>query len=1076
MEHIDKKFIVYRSSAGSGKTFTLVREYLQLVLQDPESFRHILAITFTNKAANEMKERIIRYLKTLADPARNPDTVVQKFLLPELAGATGLSESAIKNRALVALRSLMHQYADFAVSTIDSFFHRVVRTFAHDLNIPLSFEVVLEEIDALSEVVSLLLDRVGVDEDLTRVLVKFIQDKAEDERSWDIEKDLQKFSSVLVRESSIPYLERVSGLDKKAVEEARDLIWKLQRAFEEEVAKMAIALLKRLESEGLDAADMAGGKYGLMPWLRKLAGKDFDRLEPYKAIFTAQEKDFWASAKAGAAKKALLESLSAEINLAFTALHRFIEEGKTRYLTLKVITGYLYPMAVLGALDRELQQYREDNNVLLISEFNRRINEIIREQPVPFIYERLGEKYQHFMIDEFQDTSLLQWQNLLPLMENSLSEGRMNLVVGDGKQAIYRFRSGDVRQFEMLPRMLQPPDDPVLKSREDSLVRNFGLRVLKDNFRSREEVVSFNNLFFTRARQWLPENMQNIFEDVTQGISGKAGGYVSIDFVEADEDGRKFEEVMMDRVRGTVDELLARGFKQEDIAILCRDNKNTSRIAAMLISNGRQVISADSLILSFSAEVNFLVAWLRYLSNTADDISRVHILHYLVRKGSLDDKELESYLIDTQRPDRWKESEAFTRYLNNKFNIILEKNFGKQDYQEWLRLDLYHLVGELIRLFIPLKEADPYLQFFHDQVLEFIRKEYHSLSDFLEWWDDKGNMKSIVTPEGLDAIRIMTIHKAKGLEFPVVIYPFADTKLKLTLDNVWVDIDDEQVSEKLPFAYINVSKNRLAGTWYEPVYQEEEEKSLIDLYDLVYVAMTRPRDQLYVLSSVPPLDVSSVDSVPKMLKRFLVEEEIWEDDGRSYNFGEMPDVPLEGGKEYTDPEVSALKMNSFSDWKNRILLRRSAPESWDAENPERSYSFGNKVHYVLSGMDYPEDLKPAIKQGLLDGIVSPDEVDQIESMVGKVLSDPNTKWLFDISWEVKNEAEIITKDGGIYRPDRLMFKGKQAVVVDYKTGRPNDKHLDQVRNYAKLLSEMGYTVDKSLVLYLGEEVKAVEAV
>lgn len=1073
MENGGKNFIVYKSSAGSGKTFTLVKEYLQIILRDPDTFRHVLAITFTNKAANEMKERILKYLKSLADPNTDPDDTVEKYLLPELITNTGLSREGISARASRALKNIMHQYSDFSVSTIDSFFHKVVRTFAHDLNIPLTFEVVIDEDGVLAEVVSLLLDRVGAEADLTRVLVNFIRDKAEDERSWDIEKDLQAFSRVLTRESAIPYVGRVRELEIEDIEKARDALHTFIKSFENSIRSQSEESLKLLAENQLGEADLAGGSRGVVPWLRKFSSGNFDKLDPPKAVAAAMERNEWASSKSGPMEKARLKDLAGKLQEHLAIIIQLLEKDRARYLTSRIIKGYLYPTAVLGALDQEMENYRHDNNVLLISEFNRRIHNIVKEEPVPFIYERLGEKYRHFMVDEFQDTSILQWHNVMPLVENSLAEGKLNLVVGDGKQAIYRFRSGDVKQFERLPHLLEPASDIILQAREGALVRNFGLRVLTSNHRSRENVVGFNNRFFSRASQWLPDEMKAVYADVTQKTSGKPGGLVQLEIIRTEDDGPAYEEITDRKVLERVQELLSRNYHPRDIAVLCRDNRHASQTAAMLLLSGLRVISADSLILSFSPEVNFLVAWLSYLNNPEDDISRAHVIHYLETRGLLDQGSFEAMFLDDRRPDKWKEAEAYSRENNRRFREMISHKFPGIPMDDLPRMDLFHLSGELIRHFIPDRQPDPYLLFFQDQVLEFVRKEHHSLSDFLSWWEEKGASLSIVTPEGLDAIRVMTIHKAKGLEFPVVIYPYAHERLKLTHQQAWVDIPDEGISKWLPFAYIDVSSS-LQGTFLESVYEQEHDQSMVDLLNLTYVALTRARDELYVFTAPPPSDISEPDSLPKMFSRYLVEEELWQEDQTVYAFGSPTDQSERKDLGITE-DAGLPAVPAFYDWKKRVLIRQSAPESWLAADPEKSFTLGNKVHYILSNIHDEDDLDLALKQSLMEGVLTEEDYAPVSRLVRDVLTDKETAWIFNKEWQVRNEAEIIDGEGRVYRPDRLMFREMEAIVVDYKTGKPSENHMRQVNRYTGLLRDMGYAVQEAVVVYLGEKVHLIRA-
>lgn len=1027
-------FTVFKSSAGSGKTYTLVREYLKIILKNPEDFRHLLAITFTNKAANEMKERVLRYLRTLADPVAYPDDVVSGYLLPALVKETSLPQDELTRRAGIALGLILHQYGDFSVSTIDSFFHRVVRTFAHDLRIPQSFMVLLEEKEALEEVVRLMLDRVGSDEELTEILVRFIHSRADEEQSWDIEKDLAGFSEVLIRESSLPYIERLAEIDPGAAGDARDSIWIILRRTEDHIADKATGALHLVRSTGLNAEAFVGGSTGLVPWLEDLSNRKFGELRVKKSVRDALEKNVWTSGKAGRDEKAVIGSIASDLAKKTAGIVDYIDQNSRRYFTLKVLNRYIYPLAVLGAIERELQAYREDNNILLISELNRRIYEVVSTEPIPFVYERLGEKYHHFLIDEFQDTSVLQWHNFLPLLENALAQGRFNMVVGDGKQAIYRFRAGDVRQFEILPQVMNPGADPLLDIRQQALARNFDLQRLDSNYRSAGTIVEFNNRFFTLAQSWLADSLKPVYSDVSQKTGRKGEGFVRIEFLKEEENGESFQEVTLRKVKETILNLNSAGVPGKDIAILCRFNRHASMIASFLLTHGISVVSAESLLLGSSPEVNFLVAWLRWIVNPKDAISRYQISLYLSLQG----------IPEVPKPES-----------------ILSKLSRK---------DLYHLVSYLSNEFIPHFALDPYLLAFKDQLIEFMRADYQALEDFLEWWDEKGSDKSVVTPEGSDSVRVMTIHKAKGLEFPVVLFPFATEQAGVTLSRAWVDIGDPELAPRLPFAYINLTR-RLEGTDFQSLYALERESSMVDMLNILYVALTRASDQLHVFSRSLPKDRTETDSIPKMLFRFLEKEGVWSEEKTVYTYGEPPAQRPKG------PVVPAgtvpLTLGAFSDWRGRIALRSSAPECWSVDDPEKAFTRGQKIHYVLSLVQGAGDSEKAVREAFIQGIIGKEEYDGILETVGKFVEDPATSFIFAAGWKMLNEREIIDRDGGIHRPDRLMIRDREAVVVDYKTGRPSDMHASQVRKYAGLLTEMGYTIHKACIVYLGETIKVV---
>ena len=498
-------FTVYKSSAGSGKTYTLVREYLKLVLTEPHKFRHILAITFTNKAANEMKQRIINSLKEISDFSSFSGSIAVKFMLPELEKETGLDRNSISENAGKVLELILHNYSDFAICTIDSFVHRIIRSFAFDLHLPLNFEVEVDTDDLIAKVIDILISNVGTDEKLTRMLINFTQSKTDDEKSWHIENDLTEIAKILTKEDGQIHIEKLKKLNLDDFSQINRQVNTIIRRFENTLTDYAKDADNLIKSKGIPHQAFYRGSSGICKYFEYLVNKRFDKVLPNSYVIKTIEEDKWYSGKANTNEKAAIDEIKENIRLAYERITEYIDKHYPKYVILNEIRKNLYPVAVLNEIEKVMDDYKSENNIVLISEFNKRIADIVLSEPVPFIYERLGEKYKHFLIDEFQDTSVLQWLNLLPLIDNSLSEGNFNMVVGDGKQAIYRWRSGEVEQFAKLPKIYKKKDDPVLIQREQSLERNYQPEVLEHNYRSKAEIVNFNNDFFAEISEILKE-------------------------------------------------------------------------------------------------------------------------------------------------------------------------------------------------------------------------------------------------------------------------------------------------------------------------------------------------------------------------------------------------------------------------------------------------------------------------------------------------------------------------------------------------------------------------------------------
>jgi ATP-dependent exoDNAse (exonuclease V) beta subunit len=1055
------KFIVYKSSAGSGKTFTLVREYLKIVLQNPEKFRQVLAITFTNKAANEMKERVVRNLVLLTDPENNREEDAIRYLLPQLTAQLNLTVEQVKTRAAAVLSLIIHHYAEFAISTIDSFTHRVIRTFAHDLKIPLNFEVELDAEAMLSQAVDLLVNQVGSDELLTRVMVDFVEKKAGDELSWQIEKDLNDFGKALLNESSITALSEIRNYDLETFMKVRANLLKWKSNWENAITKLAQEAVDLVEQEQLTIDLFIQKERSILAYLRNLARGNFDKIQPNSYARTAMETGNWISPKAAAGPKAAFDRIAHRVIPVGEKLLEISEAELPRYTLCKLLLNHLFSTALLSEIEKRLNSLCSENNKLLISEFNRRIAQIVREQPAPFIYERLGEKYHHYLIDEFQDTSILQWHNLLPLLENSLASYRMNLVVGDAKQAIYRWRSGDAEQFEMLPRLIRDKDDVLLESRENALVNNYKKEDLSQNHRSSPVIVEFNNRLFHCIAQLIPDPYGDTFKHATQETARTdKPGMVRIEKIAgSDNEEANYEDLVHDRILAIINELKEDHIPLKDMAILCRKNEKAAHIASYLIREGIPVISSESLLLTQSEQVNFLLAWVRHLADPADNIPKAHILRYIIDKKLLTDIKMEEYF--------GKSSQQDIKDLNS----WLGKYFPFIDYGRLKSLEIFGLIQYLIFHFNLNELNDSYMRFFQDTVLEFVKDHRGGLPEFLEWWEDKSKKASVVIPEGINAVRIMTIHKAKGLQFPVVIYPFAEEQARPTRSNLWVSLDEDFASP-LKTACLPAQK-KLEETVYKDIFLDEMNRSITDMVNVLYVALTRPEERLYVLTNDFPEKTEGTLSIPKLFRAFFQSEGTWVADKVFYQYGErwQRAKPAEKEEKQVPSAAAATCRPSL-----KMLLRRHAPEAWDMENPEKNRGWGNLVHRIMSHVNHANQLGLVLDDMLVNGMISNAQKEELLVLMTGILNDPAVSKFFGPHYEVRNEPEIITKDGSMYRPDRILLQQEKATIIDYKTGKPHEEHHGQIREYARLLIEMNYQVEGAYLLYLNKQPEVVRVI
>ena len=1053
-------FTVYKSSAGSGKTFTLVKEYLKLILSDPENFRHILAITFTNKAANEMRERVLGNLHELSLPA-DQRRKAARDLMASLTDELKRPESEITLQAGEVLKLILHDYSDFSIGTIDSFSHRIIRSFAHDFGLPINFNVELDSDELLSTAVDLLIDKVGEDASLTELLVQFLETRMEDEKDWNIERIFIDFARVLLDEEGSQNLEKLKDLTISDFKGIATSIKQRIHKFEKSIQTTALQATELIRSRELSHAAFYQGASGISRYFEKLSEGNFKDIVAGANARKPVDEDKWTSGKATPDEKKRIDGIKEDLVAFFHQVEKLYENGNQSYYLLQAIARTIFPMSVLNEISHLLDAFKKQNNIVHISEFNKRISGFILNEPVPFIYERLGEKFRHLLIDEFQDTSVLQWHNLLPLIENSLSSGYFNLVVGDGKQAIYRWRNGDVNQFVSLPTVPGSSQNPVLAGREKVLKDHHRPENLSTNFRSRSTIVEFNNALFTDLKTLLGNETQAVYSGHEQNYKpGAEGGYVSLEFLAKENEENTYREQVYFKILGIIRELENDKFRKQDIAILCRRNSEASELAQYLVSQHIDVVSSESLLICSSPEVGFLAGLLRFMQEPGNSILFAELLTYLFQAGKLKDPNFHDVLVRiTKAPD-----------ISRVFFRILKENDIDLNPSSLSILPAYDLVEELLRKFSLDKVANPYIQFFLDHVLRFSRKYTSSIPDFLDWWEKHRMSLSIILPDGLNAVHIMTMHKAKGLQFPVVILPFMPEKSRLTRNYLWVDLPGND-PEKLPAAMLETN-SLIEKTQFADRLEEEKGKTFLDNLNLLYVALTRPEERLYILSPTPPLKTSSINSVPAFFNFFLKNQGKWSDETGLYEFGSKEIFK----EKKSDDALPTKEMKSFlsSDWHGKVFIRTMAPTAWDVENPQKNRTWGNLIHDILSKVNFAGDEEIVLNEYISSGILDSGQRKVIELKIDELLSDPRIRPFFETGLNVKTEAEILDQTGNVYRPDRIILDDKHAIIMDFKTGKPNELQKNQLLHYGKLMKEMGYDKVEQYLLYIEPEVQLVE--
>jgi ATP-dependent exoDNAse (exonuclease V) beta subunit len=1059
----NKKFTVYKSSAGSGKTFTLVKEYLALALSDentpPKSYRHILAITFTNKAASEMKERIISTLQELSEPdytliSERTKATLQILKEDEtLNTPKKLDDTIIRKRAQNVLSAILHHYSDFAIGTIDSFVSRVVRTFAFDLKIPMNFDIELDSEELLSKAIDLLIAQIGNDESITKVLLEFAESKTDDEKSWHIESDLKNFAKKLLNEDGVVHIEKLKELNVDDFFEIKNTIQKEIKQFEAHIKKQGAEALKLINDSGIGIESLASGTKGIGKYFEYLRDIKKDKLIPTNTVTKNIETDKWHVTKASATDKAAIDGIKNNLLKIYNEVQEYIQNHIKEITTFDLINKNIYSLAVLNEIEKLLIEYKTQNNIVHISEFNKMISKIVLNEPTPFIYERLGEKYKNYLIDEFQDTSVLQFQNLLPLIDNSLSENQFTMLVGDGKQAIYRWRGGEVEQFAMLPQVFSHNDNFNVKEREHSLMRNYNPKLLNQNHRSKREIIEFNNSFFRTLSGLLDEKYRVIYESLEQQFNPeKTNGYVQVEFI-LDEDKQEVRNKNLQRTFEIVSELINDNYQLKDIAVLVRKNTDGNDIANYLSQQGIPVISSDSLLLINSPEVNFIISFLKYLINNDDEIIQAEILEYFTASKKYPPQDFLT---------------VFSQQNGVAFKNILNNFFPKLNIGKLLKMPLYELCEELIMAFNLNQPSNAYIQFFLDEVLNYSTRKNNNLNDFIDHWDKKKQHFSLSIPQGMNAVTIMTIHKSKGLEFPVTILPFVyGSANKLSNEDLWVDIDNVKIPE-LKSALLPASAS-MRDTDYVALYDEEKNKSLLDILNVYYVALTRPEERLYILTGKPSKTLDKISNISDLFAYYYNQSGEWKDDKFIYTYGTPAPHSLKHKQEQiTSSAISEITQSPLiqGNWRESIKMRAAAPNIWNLDLANSKKNHGVLVHTALAKIKYTDDVAHALESMFLEGLINTEEKEKLTISLGKIVSHPQLQSYFTKEYIIKNEAEIITAEGKAFRPDRVAINNKLAVVIDYKTGEEKNEHKKQLLQYVELLEQLGYSVKERLLVYI----------
>lgn len=1050
------KLLVYKASAGSGKTFTLAVEYIKLLILNPYAYRQILAVTFTNKATSEMKERILSQLYGIWK-----SDLESEAYLNRVKEETGKTELEINEIAGKALNYLLHDYSRFRVETIDSFFQSIMHNLARELELSPNINIELNNTEVLSDAVDTMIKKLTSNSVILIWLLDYINERIADDKRWNISDEIKNFGRNIFDEG---YIEKGEKLRQSlqvpnAIKEYRHQIKSLEKNILEQAIEFSQKFDEILDAHNLAYSDFKNGTKGISSYFRKLNN----------GILSNEIRNVTVEKCLENAKNWVTKSSSRYtdiITLAESALIPLLKESeevrpKNNLLlnSCRLSLQHLNKVQLLSSIDEEVRRMNLDNNRFLLSDTNALLHQLVKDGDSSFVFEKIGANIRNVMIDEFQDTSRMQWSNFRLLLLEGLSQGADSLIVGDVKQSIYRWRNGDWGILNGL----------------NNHIEHFPIetRTLSTNRRSETNIIHFNNRFFKEASNYLNQiykqqtgeeckELQHAYADVAQESPQQTSrGYVKVSFIEPNEEHDYTEQTLISLGK-EVQRLLAEGVQLNDIAILVRKNKNIPCIADYFDKEIHcKVVSDEAFRLDASLAVCMIIDALRYLSDKNNHIACAELA------------------IAYQNEVCGQQLDMNTILLHSPANFLPAAFIEKED--ELRLMPLYELLEELFSLFemSRIQQQDAYLFAFFDAVTDYLQSNSSEVDAFIRYWDETLCSKTIPSGE-IEGIRIFSIHKSKGLEFHTVLLPFCDWKMEneTTSQLVWC-VPQQPPFNELDILPINYSST-MAESIYGNDYLHERLQLWVDNLNLLYVAFTRAGKNLIIWSRKGQRGTMAELLANALPVVALGEESVWEEDlyeqGTLCPSEEKKDKRLSTNKLTRKPDKRPVRMESM---RHDIEFRQSNRSAdfiegiSEEESDSRFINRGRMLHTLFSAIETSADIDQAIERLVFEGVIrEEDRRMMIDEVVAKAFSLPEVQDWYSGTWTLFNECPIIYKENGILqtrRPDRVMMRDDQVVVVDFKFGKENPKYNKQVKGYMQLLARMGYSGISGYLWYVDEE-------
>ncbi len=1086
------KLTIYKASAGSGKTYRLTEEYLKLLFTKPESYRNILAVTFTNKATGEMKSRILRQLYLLA----RSDKLKEKSDHFETISLTfGLDEQQVCEKAKKILSAVLHHYSRFNISTIDRFFHQIIRGFIKEIGLNAGFTVELEEGKVLQQAIDNLMSSIDERTGLRQWLVDFVMEKIDKGKSWDIRNDMLELGQEVFREKYKYFSDDLVKKfdDRESLEAYRKKLFAIKTGFESELKKAgseAVAIMRRYSLGKEDfkfGASRSIGRY--LEDIAKGEVKFTNTVQ--KAVDTPEE---WYK-KGSEREPDILEAYNNGLNAQLKAIINKYNEDIVQYNTANEILSYIYMLGILTDISKEIRKYANEKNIFMISDGAKLLYEVINGNETPFIYEKAGNYFNHFMIDEFQDTSHMQWGNFKPLMDNSLAANYDNMIVGDVKQSIYRWRNSD---WDILANRINKQfNENTLKT-----------QALDHNYRSKENIIRFNNTFFPAAANMLQQlynsfiegdtsidneqydklfsSINDAYKDVKQKLpnkKGKLGGYIDIEMI-PEKEGDGWKNVATSKVPIILEQLQDNGYQLRDIAVLVRKKSEGKEVADYLIDYKNNnpatkykydVLSSESLFIGSSSVIQFITGIISFFVFPDDQVNNAYLMHEYKRyiQSSACEK-----LHEIFNPEMLDEPDKLAAQLSQVF---------ADEWREVRQMPVYEMIERIVSIFAlnEINEEIPYLEAFQDVVLEYLSDGIDNIKLFIEWWDENGCTKSIASPEQQDAVNILTVHKAKGLEYKAIIIPycnwFIDNDLRKT-NIIWCEPQEAPFNELklVPIRY----SDQMSNSIFSRDYYHEKLKAYVDNLNLLYVALTRPKEALFAFMPLKE-KYKTVKDIAELFYT-IIENKAYEQDiidmsscmneDNHFIYGSLP-APKQEDDKIINQEIS-LAEYATSPLHQRLKLRLYGKDFFNIETGrsiQEQVNYGTVMHEIFQKIRQAKDVEKAVNMAYIEGKLNSEEKDKVIKDIKTLIAREEIKKWFDPTWDIKTETDILIGNGQRIRPDRVLLKGKNAKVIDFKFGETElPVYAKQMQKYKDALYKMGYDDVKGYLWYV--ELDKIQAV